>query len=127
MPKRPKKQCLGTEIQQVKKFLKEFACRLVEANDIEEAIRGIAAARGEGWTWVARYVEEEGTRWVNDLETLVFEVPLENLTGSQSLNFTQHVWMLQPSIFAYQNWGGRGFVRMWWDRTRSAFPGQGSW
>ena len=56
--------------------------------------------------------------WVNDMETLFFEPPLENLTGSQSLNFTQQVWMLQPSVFEYQVWAGRAFVRMWWDRNR---------
>ena len=28
---------------------------------------------------------------------------------------------------AVQVWGDRGFVRMWWDRSQSAFPGQGTW
>jgi hypothetical protein len=127
MPKRPKHDCLGTAIGQVQKFLKDFAGRMAETSAIEETIRGIARARGEDWSWVTKWVEEEGPRWVNDMETLVFEVPLENLTGSQSLNFTQGVWMLQPSIFEYQVWDDRGFVRMWWDRSKSAFPGQGTW
>jgi hypothetical protein len=61
------------------------------------------------------------------METLVFEVPLVNLTGSKGLNVAQDMWMLQPNVFAYQVWGDRGFVRMWWDRRRSAFPGQGTW
>ena len=79
--------------------------------------------RGEDWPWVQSWIAEEGSTWVNDLETLVFEVPLTNLTGRASLGFTQDVWMLQPSVFEYQTWGGRTFVRMWWDRNRGAFPG----
>jgi hypothetical protein len=31
------------------------------------------------------------------METLVFEVPLVNLTGSKGLNVAQDMWMLQPS------------------------------
>jgi hypothetical protein len=127
MPKKPEIHCLGTAIEQVRKFLKAFGCRLVETSVMEEIIRGIAKARGEDWPWVEKWFREEGPRWVNDMETLFFEPPLENLTGSQSLEFTQQVWMLQPSIFEYQVWGDRAFVRMWWDRSRPAFPGQGTW
>jgi hypothetical protein len=57
------------------------------------------------------------------METLVFEIGLEDLIGSTALNFTQDVWMLCPSHFEDQVWGGRAFVRMWWDRSQSAFPG----
>ncbi len=127
MPKPSKKHCLGTAIQQVKKFLKCYGCRLVEAEDIVDAIRGVAIQRGEDWPWVDRSAAESRSEWINNMETLVFEVPLVNLTGSKSLNFAQDMWMLQPSVFAYQVWGDRGFVRMWWDRRRSAFPGQCTW
>jgi hypothetical protein len=97
---------------------------MAEASVLEGIIRGIARARGEDWPWVDRWFREEAPRWVNDMETVFFEIPLEKLTGSQSLSFTQHVWMLQPSAFEYQVWGGRAFVRMWWHRKQSAFPGQ---
>jgi hypothetical protein len=124
MAERANDSCIGTGYPQVRKFLKDFACRLTGADAIEETIRKIASARGEDWPWVARWAAEEGPRWVNDAETLVFEVPLETLAGARALNFTQEVWMLQPSLFEYQAWGDRGFVRAWWDRSRSAFPGQ---
>jgi len=97
---------------------------MAEASALESIIRGIAKDRGEAWPWVDRWFREEAPRWVNDMETVFFEIPLEKLTGSQSLSFTQHVWMLKPSVFEYQVWGGRAFVRMWWNRKRSAFPGQ---
>ncbi len=126
MPKRSKKDCLGTHVQQVKKFL-SYGCRLVAAEDILERIRDVARNRGEKWPWVARWAAEAQSEWINNMETLVFEVPLDNLTGSTSLNFAQDMWMLQPSVFAYVVWGDRGFVRMWRDRSRSAFPGQGMW
>jgi hypothetical protein len=111
MPKPSKKQCLGTTVQQVKKFVKSYGCRLVEAEDILDRIRATEAQ----------------SKWFNNMETLVFELPLDNLTGSKSLNFAQDMWMLQPSVFAYRVSGDRGFVRMWWDPLRSAFPGQGTW
>jgi hypothetical protein len=122
----PEEPCLGTALQQVTRFLKTFGCSLIGRDDIEGRIRAIARDRGEDWPWVDKWVKEEGPEWVNDMETLVFEVPLENLTGSDSLNFTHQVWMLQPSLFGYQSWGDRAFVRMWWNRDRSAFPGQAS-
>ena len=127
MPEQPDKNSLGTRIDQIREFLKGFDCRLAEISDLEAIIRGIGRARAEDWPWVDRWFTEEAPRWVNDMETLFFEVPLEKLSGAESLNFTQHVWMLQPSLFEYQVWGGRAFVRMWWDRKRSAFPGQAGW
>ncbi len=123
MPKPSKKHCLGTAVQQVKKFLKSYGCRLVEAEDIVKRIRDVARNRGEEWPWVARWAAEAQSKWINNMETLVFEVPLDNLTGSTSQNFAQDKWMLQPSVFAYQTSGEPGFVRMWWDPLRSAFPG----
>jgi hypothetical protein len=127
MPKPAKKHCLGTAIHQVKKFLKSYGCRLVEAEDIVDRRRDVAMHRGEDWAWVDRWAAEAPSKWINNMETLVFEVPLGNLTGSKSLNFAQDMWMLQPNLFAYMVSGDRGFVRMWWDPLRSAFPGQGTW
>jgi hypothetical protein len=124
MARKPRDPCIGTLDPQVRKFLKEFACRLTGADPIEQEIRKVASTRGENWPWVAKWAAKEGPQWVNDMETLVFEVPLETLAGSQALNFTQQVWMLQPTRFEYQTWGDRGFVRVWWDRSKSAFPGQ---
>ncbi len=124
MASEPRVPCIGTLDPQVRKFLKEFACWLTGADVIEQEIRKVASARGENWPWVTKWAAKEGPRWVNDIETLVFEVPLETLAGSQALNFTQQVWMLQPSSFGYVVWGDRGFVRVWWDRSKSAFPGQ---
>jgi hypothetical protein len=124
MPDEPEKNCLGTAIDQIRNFLKGFDCRMAEARALEGIIRGIAKARGESWPWVDRWIKEEAPRWINDMETVVFEIPLEKLMGSQSLSFTQHVWMLQPSAFEYQVSDGRVFVRMWWNRKRPAFPGQ---
>ncbi len=124
MASKPRVPCIGTLDPQVRKFLKEFACRLTGADVIEQEIRKVASARGENWPWVAKWAAKEGPRWVNDMETVVFEVPLETLAGSRALNFTQQVWMLQPSSFGYVVWGDRGFVRVWWDRSKSAFPGQ---
>jgi hypothetical protein len=49
MPKPSKKHCLGTTVQQVKKFVKSYGCRLVEAEDIVDRIRGVAMQRGEDW------------------------------------------------------------------------------
>jgi hypothetical protein len=50
--------------------------------------------------------------------TLVFEVPLDRLSGNSSLEFTQQVWMLQPSSFEYilLDRAACGIVRMQWDR-----------
>ena len=127
MSAKPGKNCLGAEISQIRKLLESFKCRLAQASALEDIIRGIAMDRGEDWAWVDRWFKEEAPRWVNDMETVFFETPLENLSGAESLNFTQHVWMLQPSVFEYQVWDGRAFVRMWWDPKRSAFPGQAHW
>jgi hypothetical protein len=124
MPEEPEKNCLGTTIDHIRDFLNGFDCRMAEAGALKGIIRGIAEARCESWPWVDRWFREEAPPWVNDMETVFFEIPLEKLTGSESLRFTQGVWMLQPSAFEYQVWGGRAFVRMWWDRERSAFPGQ---
>jgi hypothetical protein len=124
MPEEPEKNCLGIAIDQIRDFLNAFDCRMAEASALEGIIRGIAKARGEAWPWVDQWFREEAHRWVNDMETVFFEISLEKLTGSHSLSFTQHVWMLQPSVFEYQVWSGRAFVRMWWNRKRSAFPEQ---
>ncbi|MFO0893067.1 MAG: hypothetical protein U0790_28510 [Isosphaeraceae bacterium] len=96
-------------------FLHTFGGRPVDVAEIERTIRGIAAARGEDWPWVAKWVAEEGPGWVNNATTLFIEVPLENLAGRNALEFSQQVWMLRPSLFEYQTWGGRGFVRICWN------------
>jgi hypothetical protein len=94
MPEEPEKNCLGTAIDQIRDFLNGFDCRMAEPSALEIIIRGIAKARGETWPWVDRWFREQAPRWVNDMETVFVEIPLEKLTGSQSLSFTQHVWML---------------------------------
>ncbi|QEH39088.1 hypothetical protein OJF2_77000 [Aquisphaera giovannonii] len=116
MPEGPKKECRGTLDERVMMLLATCGCRLVEREDILQSIR--AAGRGKRWTWVEKWVDEEGPRWVNDMDTVVFEFPSEGLTGERSLAFTQMVWRCQPRDFWYQVWGGRCFVRMWWDRNR---------
>lgn len=69
---------------------------------------------------MTQWIEEEGAGWTNDLTTLVFEVPLNRLSGQESLGFTQEVWMLQPARFEYlvlDRAADHGIVRMGWDRN----------
>lgn len=113
----PKKVCRGTLDQRVMMLLATCGCVLVELNDIVQAIR--EASRGKRWAWVDKWVNEEGPKYVNDMDTVVFDFPSVDLTGEKSLEFTQGVWRCQPSVFEYQVWSGRCFVRMWWDRSRS--------
>ena len=42
-----------------------------------------------------KWLEEEGSKWVNDMHTVVFEFPSGNLAGEKSLEFTQMVWRCQ--------------------------------
>jgi hypothetical protein len=116
VPEEPEKECRGTLDQRAMMLLATCGCRLVTLEDISQSIRD--AGRGKRWTWVEKWVNEEGPTWVNDMDTVVFEFPSGDLTGEKSLAFTQRVWMLQPSVFEYQVWSGRCFVRMWWDRNR---------
>jgi hypothetical protein len=127
MPSPRKKDCLGTTLPELKKFLKRHGCQLVEWEHIEATIRSVALERGENWPWISKVSAESQSVWVNNGETVVFAVPLESLAGRASLEFAQEMWMLQPSVFEFQVWGDRGFVRMWWDPSRSAFPGHGTW
>ncbi len=117
MPYGPEKECRASLDQRVMALLATCECRLVKLDDMIQAIRD--AGRGKGWTWVEKWVSEEGSKYINDMDTVVFDFPSGNLTGVKSLEFTQGVWMLQPSVFEYQIWSGRCFVRMWWDRSRS--------
>jgi hypothetical protein len=71
--------------------------------------------RGEEWPWVEKWASEDALRWSNDFQNLVFELPLVNLTGRKCLEFMSDVGMLNASGLEYQTWGGRTFVRMWWD------------
>jgi len=119
MAREPEPPCVAHLLEG---FLHAFGCRLVNADEIESTIRAIAQARGEIWPWVEKWVAEEGPRWVNDLSTIVFEVPLANLEGRNALHFTQQIWMLHPSLFEYQTWNDRGYVRIFWDRDSGAAP-----
>jgi len=103
----------------VKKLIEDFGCPIVEQDDLIRVIREEERRRKTVWSWIDKFVEEEAPQWANDQDTLVIEVPLANLAGLRCLNFTQQVWALQPSLFGYTPWGGRAFVRMWWDPEHS--------
>ena len=88
--------------------------------DISDIVQRVEEARkGRDWSGMTKWVAEDGSGWVNDQTTLVFEVPLNRLSGQSSLGFTQEVWMLQPSLFEYLVLDGAdyGIVRMRWDRS----------
>lgn len=108
--------CRGTLDERVRMLLATCDCRLVTLDDIVEAI--CDAGKGKQWTWVDRWINEEGPKYVNDMDTVVFDFPADTLPRARSLEFTQHVWRCQPSVFEYQEWSGRCFVRMWWDPRR---------
>jgi hypothetical protein len=115
------KACRGNLDQDVMMLLASGGCVLVELDDIVQAIR--EAGRGKRWAWVDKWVNEEGPKYVNDMDTVFFDFPSVNLTREKSLEFTQGVWRCKPSVFEYQVWSSRCFVRMWWDRSRSGiFP-----
>jgi hypothetical protein len=111
-----KKECRGTLDERVMLLLAICGCRLVDLEEIIQAIRD--AGRGKRWTWVGKWIEEEGPKWVNDMDTVVFDFASGDLSGEKSLEFAQMVWRCQSSEFSYQVWGGRCFVRMRWDRSR---------
>lgn len=121
----PDGDSLADEVESVRKFLDRCGGRAVGMEAVLRAMERQSRSRGEDWPWpwVAGWVEEQGPRWVNDDATLAFEIPLDKLSGPRSLDFTQQVWMLQPSLFEYMVWGDRSFVRMWWDRSRNTYPG----
>jgi hypothetical protein len=108
--------CRGTLDERVKNLLATCGCRLASLDDIAHAIG--EAGRGKRWTWVNTWVEEEGPKWVNDMDTVVFEFPSGDLAAEKSLEFTQMVWRCQPRGFWFQVWGGRCFVRMAWEPGR---------
>lgn len=108
--------CRGTHDERVKMLLTTCGCRLASLDEIVHAIR--EAGRGKGWAWVDKWVDEEGPKWVNDRDTVVFEYPSGNLTAEKSLEFTQMVWRCQPTDFWFQARAARCFVRMWWDPSR---------
>jgi hypothetical protein len=108
--------CRGMLDDRVRKLLATCGSSLVTLGDIVKAIQD--AGRGKRWAWVDKWVEEEGPKWVNDMDTVIFDFPADNLPGVRSLEFTQHVWRCQPSDFWYQEWSGRCYVRMWWDPSR---------
>jgi hypothetical protein len=102
--------CYGTLDSQVRDFLARYGCRLIDLPEIVERIDRRRA--GRDWPGMDKWIAEAGPSWVNDMETLVFEVPVENLAGRNSLDFTQRVWMLQPSLFEYMVEEGQGIVRV---------------
>jgi hypothetical protein len=133
-------------IPQVREFIEDFGCRIVEQDGLMQAIRDEERRRNAAWSWIGKFLEEEAPRWVNDQDTLVIEVPLakklsenalsdtgnprkqrgcgrsrivSDLTVHQGLHFAQRVWALQASLFEYTVWGDRGFVRLWRDPERS--------
>ncbi len=112
----PEKECRGTLDETMGWLLATCGGRLVKLDNITQAIR--EAGQGKGWAWVDKWVNEEGPKWVNEMDTVVFDFPSGDLPGIKSLEFTQLVWRLQPTSFEYQVWSGRCFVRMWWDRNR---------
>ena len=103
----------------VKELIENFGCCVAEKDDLMQAIRDEERRREAAWSWIDRFSEEEAPVWVNDQDTLVIAVPLANLAGDRCLHFTQRVWALQPCLFEYAVWGGRGFVRLWWDPGHS--------
>jgi hypothetical protein len=113
MPEEPENACRGILDQRVAKLLAACGCRLVKLEDLIQSIHD--AGRGKRIPWLEKWVNEEGPEWVNDMDTFTFDFPAGGVTGQTSLEFTQGVWMLQPSVFEYQVWSGRCFVRMWWD------------
>jgi hypothetical protein len=119
MPDEPEVLRICDHHPHVKEFIEAFGCRIVEQADLMQAIRDEERRRKAAWTWIDKFLAEEAPQWINDQDTLVMEVSVANLAGEQCLNFTQQVWMLKPSLFAYMIWSGRGFVRMWWDPERS--------
>ena len=114
-----RKACLDAHVDRVTKFLRTYGCHLANHTDITNEIRGMMNTKGEDWPWVEKWATEDALAWVNDLQTVVFEVPLSNLAGRKCLDFTQEVWSFQPSVFEYQTWGGRTFVRIHWDDQSS--------
>jgi hypothetical protein len=102
-------------IERLDQFLKTYGCRLIDHAEITSEIHRIMNGRGENWPWVEKWASEDALAWANDLQTLVFEIPLASLTGLNCLNFTQEVWQFQTSLFEHQTWGNRTFVRMCWD------------
>ncbi len=102
----------------VRKFLKNFECRLVNTAEIVEKAREHASIRGEVWTWLDEWSvdKEAGLQWVNDQQTLVFEMPLKKV----DLNFCQQIWMTQPDLSEHMTIGENGFVRLWWETVELA-------
>lgn len=111
-------ECRGTLDGGVKTLLATCGrrCRLAGLDDIACAIR--EANRGKEKAWIEQWLGEEGPKWVNNMDTVVFEFPLEDMAGEKALQFTQMVWRCQPRDFWFQVWGSRCFVRLWWDPAR---------
>jgi hypothetical protein len=115
------KAYLEAQAERVNKFIRTYGCHLANHTDITEEILGTMNNRDEDWPWVKKWTTTDAPAWVNDSQTLVFELPLSNLTGRNCLDFTRDVWNFQPTIFEHQTWGGRTFVRMYWDDQSSYY------
>jgi hypothetical protein len=78
-----RKACLDAHVERVRKFLRTYGCHLANHADITNEIRGMMNNRGEDWPWVEKWATEDALAWVNDLQTIVFQAPLSNLTGEE--------------------------------------------
>jgi hypothetical protein len=105
-------QCFHPDVP---KFLASVGGRPLDISQIAERIE--EARRRRDWSGMATWVKQEGARWTNNANTLVFEVSLDRLSGAACLLFTQNVWMLQPSLFEYLVLDkiDRGIVPIQWD------------
>jgi hypothetical protein len=115
----PENKCFHPEVPQL---LQRYGCCVLDISDIAERI--VRARQGRDWPGMSKWVAEQGPEWVNGTDTLVFEIPLDRLSGRASLCFTQDVWMLQPTLFEYivPDGGDHGIVRIRWDRKQTVSP-----
>ena len=59
----------------------------------------------------------EAAKWINDMQTVVFDFRRENLAGGMmSLCFARDLLKLMPDEFEYFDIGDRMYVRIWWER-----------
>ncbi len=104
----------ASESDRGKRLVEVYGLKLADHSDITNEILKMMKGRGEDWPWVDRWQAEGAPLWTNSPDTLVFEIAPGQIVDRQAMNFTQDVWMSQPSIFEHQTWGGRTFVRMSW-------------
>jgi predicted nucleic acid-binding protein len=78
---------------------------------------------------VKRYLKETGSGWIHGLAdpAASHELFLTRIARVEVVAAVTRRGRGNVIPAAVQVWGDRGFVRMWWDRSQSAFPGQGTW